>query len=165
MPPGFGVQLVGLDGELLQTWGEFVRALAPRASGAMPAFSPGGAPAPKAPPSRRLERRGGELRLVFGTRRDLTVLSSREVLEPDCFVATNLPLPAGTRLRVEAEHPETFESFSLDVTVKKRAREGDANGVAVDFAPLDAKRRAAFASFAGEAAEELLDEDIEIDEG
>jgi hypothetical protein len=163
MPVGIGVQLVGLDGELLATWDEFVRSLAPRHSASLRRLEQAADAETAHPLRRRLERVGAELRLRFRTIRDLVAFAGGEVAEQERFVATDLPLPIGMRLRLVAEHPETRASFALDATVRRRAREAETNGVALDFAPMDAARRAALAAFAGDDAEELDDEDIEID--
>jgi hypothetical protein len=153
-PAGAGVQLMGVEGDLLKTWDEFLRTSAAQAQAQAPAAAP-----------RRLERRGNEVRLVFRALRDLASLAGGELAKPERFIASDLALPVGMRLRVVAEHPDTGAAFPLDVAVRRRASEAGVSGVAVDFAPLDAHRRAAFAVFAGDHAHELDDEDFEIDDG
>jgi hypothetical protein len=163
MPAGIGVQLLGLDGDLLATWDEFVRSLAPRHSASLRRMEEAADAETVHPLRRRLERTVGELRLRFRTIRDLVAFVGVEVAEPERFVATDLPLPVGMRLRIIAEHPETRATFALEATVRRRAREGETNGVAMDFASLDAGRRAALTAFAGDDAQELGDDDIEFD--
>jgi hypothetical protein len=163
VPAGVGLSLVGLDGALLSAWDDFVRSLSPRHSGSLRRLEEAALAETQRPDRRRLERRGNELRLVFRSVGDLVALADGEVAEPERFVATDMPLPVGMRLTVLLEHPATHATFALDALVRRRAREEGINGVALDFAALDAARRGAFIAFVSDDAEELGDDDIELE--
>jgi uncharacterized protein (TIGR02266 family) len=144
--PGAGIHFYDLPADQLARWRGFVDWAAERAARIA---RPLRVSAPMAPePVRRSEpRRAIQLRVRVRTEAELHTLYTRDLSRGGMFLATELPLAVGDRLRVELVHPTTNESFPLRCRVRHRlSRHGQA-GVGVQFEQVGPAAAAALEAF------------------
>ncbi len=143
---GAGMQFYGLEGRERAQWDGFVQTVRDAQPKSTP--DPGAVQPIEAIDDRReFERYAVRFEVRMSTMAELRTLYTRDISKGGMALETDMDLPPGTDVGLDLIHPRTSAAFELEAIVRRRIRQANASGLALEFKQMSPERRAALERF------------------